>query len=178
MPDPAFVDADRRSEEASATVVVVPRERFSCARASLDHLFKSTRTPFNLVYIDGNSPPPIAEHLADQARQKGFRLIRRSRYLTPNEARNIGWSSVTTKYVVFIDNDVFVEPGWLQSLVRCAEETGAWVVGPLYLEGDAASPLVHMAGGAAHFVERDGRRFGAGSRRRPIARTIFLERPI
>jgi len=33
------------------------------------------------------------------------------RCLAPNEARNMGVGEVTTRYVVFIDNDVLVTPG-------------------------------------------------------------------
>ena len=61
-----------------------------------------------------------------------------------------------TKYVVFLDNDVLFTPRWLEELVGCAEETGAWVVGPLYLEGELTAGLIHMAGGSAHFGEENG----------------------
>jgi GT2 family glycosyltransferase len=45
-------------------------------------------------------------------------------------------SQTSGKYVVFIDNDVLVTPGWLGSLVRRTEETGAWLVGALYCFGE------------------------------------------
>jgi hypothetical protein len=55
---------------------------------------------------------------------------------------------IDTDYVVFVDNDVQVEEGWLDALVACADETGAGAVGPLYLIGDGAGPAsIHMAGG-------------------------------
>src|SRR5207249_8335576 len=64
----------------------------------------------------------------------GFCLKKKTeRHLVPNEARNIGLRRVRTRYVVFIDNDAVPAPGWLERMVECAEETGAWVVGPLYL---------------------------------------------
>ena len=55
---------------------------------------------------------------------------------------------IDTDYVIFIDNDVQVEEGWLDALVACADETGAGVVGPLYLWGNGIGPeKIHMAGG-------------------------------
>jgi len=55
---------------------------------------------------------------------------------------------IDTKYAVFMDNDVLVHPGWLERLYACAEETGAGIVGPLYLWGaDAQADTIHMAGG-------------------------------
>ena len=33
-------------------------------------------------------------------------------HLAPNESRNLALAHVETPYVVFIDNDVFVQPGY------------------------------------------------------------------
>jgi GT2 family glycosyltransferase len=140
--------------EALVTVVVVPRERFSVSSQALETLYLNTHAPFRLVYVDGGSPPRIWRHLEAESRRAGFQLIRTSHYLTPNEARNAAFQYVATKYVAFIDNDVFVTPGWLETLVKCAEETNAWVVGPLYLMGELSKQIVHMAGGVVEIEDR------------------------
>jgi len=142
----------------SVTLVVVPRERFQITRRSLESIYENTAYPFTLTYVDGGSPAPIRRYLEDQARQRRFRLIRTDRYITPNEARNLGIAEATTPYIVFVDNDVLVTPGWLEALVQCAEETGAWLVGPLYCHGEFERGVVHMTGGHAHIVEEDGAR--------------------
>jgi GT2 family glycosyltransferase len=140
------------------TIVVVPRERFSYAIPSLQNIYENTDYPFSLVYVDGGSPAYLKRYLQVEARLRGFRLIQTDHYLSPNQARNIGLKQVETKYVVFVDNDVLVSPGWLQALVRCAEETGAWAVGPLYLEGEMAEGVIHMAGSVLQVKEENGRR--------------------
>ena len=38
------------------TVVVSPRERFNYTEQSLNSIYKNTEIPFELIYIDGNSP--------------------------------------------------------------------------------------------------------------------------
>jgi len=121
-------------QSALVTSVVVPRERFSIAQHSLESIYKHTR-PFELIYVDGGSPRAVSRWLDQAATQYGFRLLRSKQYLMPNQARNIGLAEVKTKYVVFIDNDVIVWPGWLESLIECAEETGAWIVGPVVCIG-------------------------------------------
>jgi GT2 family glycosyltransferase len=140
------------------TIVIVPRERFSVTQRSLENIYAETNHPFSLVYIDGNSPARVKQYLLRQAREKKFQLIRTDYFLIPNQARNIGLSHAKSEYIVFIDNDVLVKRGWLEALIRCAEETGAWVVGPLYMMGEFESDVVHMAGGNAHIVEQDGQR--------------------
>ncbi|MGH9154913.1 MAG: glycosyltransferase family 2 protein [Acidimicrobiales bacterium] len=129
------------------TIVVVPRERFSLSDRSLESIYAHTEPPFELVYVDGKSPRQMRAYLEGQARRHGFELVRSDRYLSPNQARNLGLRHVKTKYVAFVDNDLFVTPGWLSTLVACAEETGAWAVGPLYFQGDPAERIIHMAQG-------------------------------
>jgi GT2 family glycosyltransferase len=146
--------------EPLATVVVVPRERFSVPRRSLEAIYANTTAPFHLVYVDGGSPARVRRYLADEARAQGFTLVRTDHYLTPNEARNLGVRHARTRYVVFIDNDAVPAPGWLDKLVECAETTGAWIVGPLYFIGEPERQEIHMAAGDARIEERPGgRRF-------------------
>ena len=145
-------------KEDLVTVVVVPRERFSETRSALERMYAVTAAPFPLVYVDGGSPRHIREYLEAQAKERGFKLIRTDYYLAPNEARNLAVRAVGTKYVVFIDNDVLVTPGWLDALVTCAEETGAWAVGPVYCIGPPELETIHMAAGTCHVIEEAGRR--------------------
>ncbi|RUS97994.1 glycosyl transferase [Dulcicalothrix desertica PCC 7102] len=138
--------------EPIVTLVVVPRERFSCTQESLESIYEHTDFPFKLIYVDGNSPAKVRRYLETKAQEKNFKLIRTDYYLSPNHARNIGLSHVDTKYLVFVDNDVVVSPGWLKALVDCAEETEATVVGPLMCENKPIHQRVHFAGGESHVV--------------------------
>ena len=130
-----------------SVTVVVPRERFSATQESLESIYKHTQFPFQLVYVDGNSPSKIRRYLKAQAQVKHFQLVRTNYYLTPNQARNLGLRQVKTKYVVFIDNDVVVSPGWLTALVNCTEDTGATVVGSLVCQTTPTDGTIHCAGG-------------------------------
>lgn len=140
--------------EPQVTIVVVPRERFSFTRESLESIYEHTETPFKLIYVDGGSPPEIRDYLETQSKLRNFKLIRTDCYLSPNQARNIGIRQVDSKYLVFVDNDVIVSPGWLRQMIQCAEETGATIVTPLTGEGLPAHQRVHCAGGEAHIAYR------------------------
>lgn len=143
---------------ARATIAFVPREVFSQTRASLEALLENTEQPFELICVDGGSPPATRQWLEKTARERGFTLLRSEHYLTPNQARNRVLPHVSTPYVVFVDNDVFPSKGWLQALVDCADETGAWAVGPLYFEHLPLESRVHMAGGISRLLTDDGGR--------------------
>ena len=147
------------NQGATVTIVVVPRERFSHARRSLESVYQNTDYPFELIYVDGNSPAYVSQYLQKASIERHFRLVRSEEFLTPNQARNLGLREVRSKYVVFLDNDVEVEPGWLTHLITCAEETGAWAVGPLYFQGEPADRIIHMYGGTVELTETDGARF-------------------
>jgi GT2 family glycosyltransferase len=140
MNSPAIADPQ-------VTIIVAPRERFSYTRESLESIYQHTEYPFKLIYVDGNSPSHVRRYLEEQAREKGFQLIRTDYYLSPNRARNLGLRQVNTKYVVFMDNDVAVTPGWLKALVNCAEETKATVVSPSNLSEPATTFRSALCGG-------------------------------
>lgn len=144
--------------EPLVTLIVVPRERWSCARESLDDLRRNTPPGYELVYVDGGAPPEVREWLAGTAREGDFRLLRTDDHLSPNAARNRGLGEARGRYVVFVDNEVLVKPGWLDALVACAEETGAALVQPLCCIGEMADGIIHMAGGALRIeARRSGR---------------------
>ncbi len=140
------------------TVVVSPRERFSYSDESLRSIYSDTSTPFELIYVDGGSPPHIRRAIERHQRTHGFTLIRSDAVLTPNEARNLAIEEVNTPWVMFVDNDVLVEPGWLGRLVGAGKANDAQLVGPLYMQDAGNGPEVHMAGGKAAFFEENGKR--------------------
>ncbi|MEO6913836.1 MAG: glycosyltransferase [Candidatus Baltobacteraceae bacterium] len=144
--------------QPDVTILVVPREQFSKTAQSLESIYAHTSTPFSLVYIDGNSPAKVRRYLERQSKARGFTLVRQDRYLSANEARNIGLPYCSGQYIAFIDNDVEVTPGWLESLMECARETNAAVVGPLYYLGDPRDHVIHTAGADLSIVTSGERR--------------------
>ena len=159
------------------------RERHSLADTAIDSVLQVTHPPFRFVYLDVQSPAWLRTRLAERAAAGEIEVVRFDEPLWPQEARLRITDSIDTDYVVFLDNDVQVAAGWLDALVRCADETGAGVVGPLYLWGDGVKPpTIHMAGGVIselsaaggrvlverhHLAGADPRTEAAGLARRP-----------
>jgi hypothetical protein len=146
------------------TIVVSPRERFGMAQNSLESIYATAGIPFDLVYIDARSPAYLSDWLKATAPVKGFRVIHLDRFVTPNEARNMGAAAAKTEFLVFIDNDVICADGWLAALVKAADETGADITAPLVCEGSPVHSRVHQATGtfttdkAAFFAAPYGKR--------------------
>jgi glycosyltransferase involved in cell wall biosynthesis len=140
--------------EPRVTIIVTQRERASLAERSFESVIADRSEPFNLIYIKNGGPASPDDYLVRHAGKPGFMLISPSHWLWPNEARNLALPHVGTEYVAFVDNDVIVETGWLKTLVACANETHAALVGPIYLYSDGlGEPLIHMAGGTLTEVE-------------------------
>jgi hypothetical protein len=141
------------------TLKMTVRERFSPTVSAIESVMANTAMPFRFVFADMRCPPWLSEAVGALSRRHGFRVVRFDDMVWPQQARKDLVGSVDTEYVVFLDNDLRVYPGWLEKLVECADQTGAGLVGPLTLWGDDASPpRVHMAGGLLQEIPQGDRR--------------------
>ncbi len=137
------------------TLVITPRERYAMARRALESIFANTPDNYHLIYVAGGAPASVQEYVATACAARGHELITRPEFLAPNIARNLGLARAKTEYVAFLDNDVVVEPGWLDALIRCAEEEQADLVSPLCLIGEPEERNVHSFGGRL-VIENEG----------------------
>jgi GT2 family glycosyltransferase len=154
-----------------STIVIAPREAHSVWRAMLARLYATTEPPFRVVAVDGGSPRSVRTELERLAAAHDFTLIRADAELSGNEARNLAAPHVHTEFVVLLDNDTLVEPGWLPALEQRARETGAAAVGPAVLWGRDDAWEIHFAGGVSALAD-DGRS------RRYEERNSFIHRPV
>ncbi len=145
-----------RIDHPRVTIVMTARERYALTLATIDSIVCNTSAPYRFIYLDIQSPDWLREQIKNRPE---LEVVRFDEPLWPQQARARIAGSVETDYVVFIDNDVQVEPGWLDALVACADDTGAGVVGPLYLWGDGTTPnKIHMAGGKLTELQEQGGR--------------------
>jgi hypothetical protein len=142
------------ADKPRATLVVTARERHGLTEGAIASIVEHTRAPYRLVYASGDTPPPLMARLRERAPAWGLEIAEVDARLFPNQIRRQLIGDVDTEYVVFIDNDVVVEPGWLDELIACADETGAGAVGPIYLVGGDGGPThIHMAGGTLEWID-------------------------
>ncbi|KCZ94554.1 glycosyltransferase family 2 protein [Hyphomonas johnsonii] len=138
---------DSTPSQPNVTIIVTARDRFSLAVRALENLVAVTKPPFELIYIDAGSPTRVASELERICAENSFRYERFEHFLSPCQSRNRGHHLAQTKYVAFIENDVMASEGWLEALIKCADETGAEVVQPLLCQGVPLHTEIHQAGG-------------------------------
>src|SRR4051812_13226425 len=144
------------------TIVITQRERYTPSLRFLEAILDRAGAPARVIVVDGGSPSPVREWHDELGARRDLLLLRVEHALAPPEARAAALPFVTTEFTAFVDNDVVMSDGWLETLERAADDTGAWAVGPLYLHGFPTgtfdAPRIHMAGGHCRIVEVDGKR--------------------
>lgn len=123
------------SSSPTITIGVVPRERFALGAETIKRIVKNTNLPYRLIVVDCNIPEPYC-HQIEQALPSGIavEVLRFGSYLLPNESRNQVISATTDEFVCLIDNDVLVEPGWLERMLDACKAEAAGVVRPTVLK--------------------------------------------
>src|SRR3954469_3851190 len=114
------------------SIVVPTRNRANRLRALLASLAEQHGPPFEVIVVDNASEDDtlaaVAE--ADEAVDAHVREIHLPVPLGPAVARNRGWRSARGELVVFTDDDVVAQPGWLAALAAAhARDTSAVIQG-------------------------------------------------
>jgi GT2 family glycosyltransferase len=130
----------------TATVIVVNRDRWSQAPATLDLLLARTDPRHPVVVVDGRAPRPVAAKFDRLATSGRVRVVRRRRHLAGNEARNLGLDGAHTEWIAFVENDTVLSDGWLERLLAVGEARGAASAYPVYLQPGPDGPTVHGLG--------------------------------
>ncbi|MGH9807288.1 MAG: glycosyltransferase family 2 protein, partial [Terriglobia bacterium] len=138
------------------TIVVIRRERHGLTLTALESIRRNTAMLYRLIYVDSGIPSWLRAELLRRAGEWPLEVTEFADAAWPNHLRKRIATVIDTPYVVFVDNDVTVAPGWLESLIACADETGAGIVCPLYMIGDAGTTKIHMAGGLLIRIEDPG----------------------
>ncbi len=148
MPDPAG------PAQARVTVVMTVRERHRLTVRSIESVLANTSIPIRFIFSHGVLPEWLDRDI--EALTSAGKIERRAfpDLHWPNQLRAAVVDEIDTEFVAFIDNDILASPGWIERQLACADETGAGIVGPIYLWGDGeTAPKVHMAGGTLRVTQ-------------------------
>ena len=132
-------------------------------RGALDSLLGQTSREFEVVVVDDGSTDDTSAIVESFAATAPFslNLVRK-----PNggraDARNAGLANASGEFLAFVDADDIAEPAMLESLLACADATGADLVNCTYLGVDSQSGEVLF-----EFPEGDSSLYGGSAAKRP-----------
>ncbi|MGH3913971.1 MAG: glycosyltransferase, partial [Pseudonocardiaceae bacterium] len=160
----------RTSSTPVVSIIVPVHGKWNYTQQCLASIEASRATvPFEVLVVDDASPDHTAEMVAAST---GVRLVRAERNLGFVGACNLGAGHAEGIYLLFLNNDTEVRPGWLDALVGTAESdeeiglVGAQLVYPdgrlqesggiIWADGSGWNYGRHLDAGAAEFqVRRD-----------------------
>lgn len=139
------------------TVVVTPRENFSRLPVSLASLFRTIPEKVPVIVIDGGAPEKVRSQIRSLKAEREFVHVEPEHFILPPVARNMALKMVKTEYVVYADNDIKYDDGWLEAMVRTADGNNAGAVCPITLIGPLPKRMIHHAGSSiSAFIDEDG----------------------
>ncbi len=116
-----------RPPRGLSTIIVPCFNGLAYTKECLEAVAAHTKTAHEVIVVDNSS----SDGTAAWARRAGARVIRNESNLGFAKAINQGMRAARGKYIVWLNNDVVVTPGWLERLIDCAERA-PWIaaVGP------------------------------------------------
>jgi GT2 family glycosyltransferase len=107
----------------------------------LSSVFKTKYQRFEVVLVDNASTDnSIDTLLSDFLKGDKLKIVRNSVNMGYGLANNIGYEHAVGDYIVFLNNDTVVDPGWLESLVSVMEhDPSIGLAQSLILNIDASS---------------------------------------
>jgi len=128
-----FVDAPN----PRASVIILVYATATHLEAALHSVLETTdpRFPFEAIVVLNGAPPDVVA----KARRSSFgaRIVESDANLGFGGGCNLGAAHARAPYLVFLNDDVVVHMGWLEELVRTADERpGAGAIGSRILNTD------------------------------------------
>ncbi|HNR91185.1 MAG TPA: glycosyltransferase [Dokdonella sp.] len=116
------------SDSPRVSIVIPVYNKFAYTAACLRSLGEHAGTvPFEVIVVDDGSTDATAQRLAQVG---GVRAVRNAENLGFVGSCNAGAALARGEFVLFLNNDTVVTPGWLEALLECFEqETDAGLVG-------------------------------------------------
>lgn len=122
-----------------ATICIATFRRPAGLRALLQSLnaleFRTMRPEVSLVIVDNDPENPASRELGDVAalsRWPATYVMEPTRGIVAARNRALAEAPPDTDFIVFVDDDETVVPGWLEALIRTKLDTGATAVqGPM-----------------------------------------------
>jgi GT2 family glycosyltransferase/thioredoxin-like negative regulator of GroEL len=150
--------ANLKQVNSVVSIIILTHNQLEYTKKCINSIFKHTKEPFELIVVDNGSTDGTVEYLESEARgqrsevggrrsegrrqkakSRGQReIIKNSENLGFAVGNNQGMAEAKGDYVLLMNNDLVVTPGWLTRMIACAERNPRiGIVGPVsnYVSG-------------------------------------------
>jgi len=130
------------------SIIILTCNQIEYTKKCIESIFQNTQKPYELIIVDNGSTDGTVEYLEfeilDRNKPVVIKVIKNISNNGFSGGNNQGMAAATGDYILLMNNDVVVTPGWLERLICCAEkkpEIGIvgprsnYVSGPQLIEG-------------------------------------------
>jgi GT2 family glycosyltransferase len=112
-----------QAEKATRCEVAIPvYNGLTHLRPCVESVLAHTRSPYRLILLDDGSDERTVEFMQDVARRhQHVRLLRNPENLGFVKTCNRAIAESSSEYVLLLNSDTIVTPGWLEKMVVCAD---------------------------------------------------------
>ena len=144
------------------SVVIISAERRNDTKRCVESIFQNTPEPFEIILSDVGSNRETLEIIRSlEDAHRNVHIIYNKQSTGTTGQRNQGIYLSRGEYVVLMDNDVLVLPGWLKHLKEtAAEDERIGIVGAKLLK--AGIENVYYCGCHTITLEKEGKVYGIG----------------
>jgi len=142
MPKMESIEFSEPDFKGTLTSVVIPvKNNWDYTKICLDSIVRYTDVPYEIIVVDNGSEEPLYQYIK-KWRDRNPKIA--IRYLCLNENKgfaggcNEGTRAASGDYLVFLNNDTLVTPGWLKGLLKpLALDNTIGIAGPMsnYVNG-------------------------------------------
>lgn len=111
-------------ETTQIDIVMPTFNRLKQTKRTIENLYKLyTQDKFNLILVDNKSNDGTGEYLNIlKGNYSNIKVIHLDSNLGGAGARNEGLKYVKNEYVAFLDNDIYIMPGYFENLIKTLED--------------------------------------------------------
>jgi GT2 family glycosyltransferase/tetratricopeptide (TPR) repeat protein len=124
----------KRRDAPLVSIVILTHNQLAYTRICLDSIRRETGLPVELIVVDNGSSDGTVRYLEtmkERQRSIALRVIPNKTNLGFAAGNNQGIAMARGRYILLMNNDVAVTPGWLERMIVCAEtHPRAGIVGP------------------------------------------------
>lgn len=144
------------------SVVIISAERRNDTKRCVESIFQNTPEPFEIILSDVGSSRETLEIIRSlEDAHRNVHIIYNKQSTGTTGQRNQGIYLSRGEYVVLMDNDVLVLPGWLKHLKEtAAEDERIGIVGAKLLRAEIGN--VYYCGCHTITLEKEGKVYGIG----------------